>query len=221
MNQLPIVIIGGGGHTRVLIGMLQCADAIIHGVITSNTALLGTKIMGVPVLGLEESTSLKPENVKLVNGVGNAPSRKGPMLEPRAAIYQRYVAQGFQFMPVISGNAMVQPDVAVGDAVQIMPAAVIQPGVMIGENVIINTSASIDHDTVIYPHSHIAPGAVICGDVRIGEKTHIGAGAVIIQGIRIGNNVVIGAGSVVTHNVPDNALVRPSPSEQLHGELTA
>ncbi len=71
---------------------------------------------------------------------------------------------------------------------------------------------------IIYPHSHIAPGAVVCGQVVIGEETHIGAGAVVIQGMRIGSNVVIGAGAVVNRHVPDNALVRPSPSKQIRVE---
>ncbi len=218
MNHSPVVIIGGGGHTRVLIGMLQHARTAIRGIITRDQALIGTSIMGVPVLGLEDDIVLNPAEVALVNGVGNRPSRHGPQLDARIAIYARYQAQGFHFRSVVSDDAMIQQDVTMGDGVQVMPGAVIQPGAMIGENAIINTRASIDHDAIIYPHAHIAPGAVLCGDVRIGEQTHIGAGAVIIQGIRIGSNVVIGAGAVVTHHIPDNVLVRPSPSEQLHVE---
>ena len=215
MKNLPVVIIGGGGHTRVLIGMLQRAGIAIAGIITSNEALLGTAMMGVQVLGLQKDFAMMPSEVTLVNGVGNRANRGGAMLDARADIYHYYRAQGFNFLPVVSGDAIIQPEVIMGDGVQIMPGAVIQPGAMIGENVIINTRASIDHDVIIYPHSHIAPGAVVCGQVVIGEETHIGAGAVVIQGMRIGSNVVIGAGAVVNRHVPDNALVRPSPSEQI------
>lgn len=214
MKTKQLVIIGGGGHTRVLIGMAQAAGFSIKGIITSSPALLGEEVLGVPVLGLEADVALNPAEVTLVNGVGNRASREGTGLSPRAAVYQRYRALGFDFTPIISAQAVVQPHVIMGEGVQVMPGAVIQPGAIIGEDVIINTRASVDHDAVIYPHCHVAPGAVLCGHVVVGEETHIGAGAVIIQGVRIGCNVVIGAGAVVSHHVPDNVIIRPAAIEQ-------
>jgi len=209
-----LVIIGGGGHTRVLTGMAQAAGVAVKGIITSDAALVGESILDVPVLGLEKEITLDPANILLINGVGNHASRTGSGLAVRAAIYQRYRARGFDFLPLISNHAVVQPHVLMGEGVQVMPGAVIQSGAIIGENVIINTRASIDHDVVIYPHCHIGPGAVLCGHVVVGEETHIGAGAVIIQGIRIGCNVVVGAGAVVTRHVPDNVMIRPAAAEQ-------
>ncbi len=214
MQTKDLVIIGGGGHTRVLIGMAVAAGLRLRGIVTSNVALLGTSVLDVPVLGLEDDIALNPAEVTLVNGVGNLASRSGPGLDGRLQLYRRYRARGFDFLPLISSSAVVQPHVIMGEAVQVMPGAVIQPGAIIGENVIINTRASIDHDVVIYPHAHIAPGAVLCGHAQVGEETHIGAGAVVIQGIRIGSHAVIGAGAVVTHHVPDGAMVRAAASEQ-------
>lgn len=210
-----LVIIGGGGHTRVLIGMAQAAGLAVRGIITSNTALLGEHILDVPVLGLEGEVTLDPAEVTLLNGVGNRASRQGAGLAPRAALYHLYRAQGFDFLPLISNAAAILPHVMMGEGVQVMAGAVVQAGAVLGENVIVNTRASIDHDVVIYPHCHIAPAATLCGGVVVGEETHIGAGAVIIQGIRIGCNVVIGAGAVVTRHVPDNAIIRPAASEQM------
>lgn len=208
MTQHPVVIVGGGGHTRVLIGMLKRAGIAIEGIITRDEALLGTDIHGVPVLGIEGQFVLDATQLAIVNGVGNLASSTDSGLDVRAKLYARYVEQGFFIAPVISGDAITQPDITLGAGVQIMPGAVIQPGAMIGENVIINTRASVDHDVVIYPHAHIAPGAVLCGGVVVGEKTHVGAGAVVLQGIHIGSNAVIGAGAVVTRSVPDNTVVR-------------
>lgn len=208
MANHPIVIVGGGGHTKVLIGMLKRLELPIQGIITSNDALLGGEVHGVPVLGLEGQVSLSPQQVAIVNGVGNWASSKGSGLDVRAAIYQRYTDQGFFVAPVISNRAITQPDIMLGHGVQVMPGAVIQPGAMVGENAIINTRAAVDHDCVIAPHVHVAPGAVLCGSVSVGERTHIGAGAIIIQGVKIGANVVIGAGVTVTRDVADNEVVR-------------
>jgi sugar O-acyltransferase (sialic acid O-acetyltransferase NeuD family) len=221
MQKRELVIIGGGGHTRVLVGMLQAAGLPLRGIATSNAALVGTHVFDVPVLGLEDQIALNPAEVTLVNGVGNLASREGAGLAPRAALYQRYRARGFDFLPLIARHAVVQPHVIMGEGVQVMSGAVVQPGTILGENVIINTQASVDHDVVIYPHCHIAPGAILCGNVVIGEETHIGAGAVVIQGIRIGCNVVIGAGAIITHHVPDGAIVRPAASEQTKLSVTA
>ncbi|MFZ4541853.1 MAG: acetyltransferase [Rickettsiales bacterium] len=212
MQEKTAVIIGGGGHTRVLIGMLQAGNIALRGIVTSNAALVGTSIFDVPVLGLEGEVTLDPVKDALINGVGNYVRRSGTGLAPRAQLYQRYRALGFDFMPVVSG--IVQPHVIMGEGVQVMPGAVVQVGAVIGENVIINTRAAVDHDVVVSPHCHIAPGAVICGNVTLGEATHVGAGAVIIQGVTVGSNVVIGAGAIVTQHVPDGMVIRPAASER-------
>lgn len=212
-TQHPIVIIGGGGHTRVLIGVLKRAGMPIKGILTRDKELLGTEIHGVDVLGLEDVVNLTPKTDAVVIGVGNKASGQGSGLQSRAAIYRRYSDMGYFVAPVISESAIIQPDITLGKGVQVMPGAVIQPGAMIGENVIINTRASIDHDVVIYPHAHIAPGAVLCGGVVVGEQSHIGAGATIIQNVKVGSNVVIGAGAVVTRDVADGAVIRPAASK--------
>jgi UDP-perosamine 4-acetyltransferase len=210
MNAKDIVIIGGGGHTRVLIGMAQVAGLSVRGVITSSVALVGTSILDVPVLGLESEFNLSPNEVTHINGVGNAATRAGSGLGPRAELYARYRARGYDFFPCISSAAVVAPHVLMGEGVLAMAGSVIQPGSIIGENVIINTRASVDHDCVIAPHCHIAPAATLCGHVVVGERSHIGAGAVITQGVHIGARVVIGGGAVVTYHVADDCLVRPA-----------
>jgi sugar O-acyltransferase (sialic acid O-acetyltransferase NeuD family) len=210
-----LVVIGGGGHTRVVLGMLEREGITPRGIITRDASLIGKAILGVPILGLEGDVALTPEKTILVNAVGNRVSAKGSGLCVRAAVYRRYHSQGFKFLDVVSSHAVCMPHVVIGNGIQLMPGAVLQTGAMIGENVLINTNASIDHDAILYPHCHIAPGAVICGDVVVGEETHVGAGAIIIQGIRLGCNVVIGAGAVITRNVPDGVVIKPAPGTQV------
>lgn len=208
MRKKHLIVIGGGGHTRVLLAMTQTADLTVRGIVTSNPELVGTTVLGVPVLGLEDEVVIDPAEVTIINGVGNLASHNGPGLAPRIALYDRYCARGLDFLSLISHHAMVQAYVTIGRGVQIMPGAVVQPGAVLGDNVIVNTRASIDHDVTVAAHCHIAPGAVLCGQVVVGEATHIGAGAVIIQKVRIGRDVVIGEGAIITRDVPDSAVVR-------------
>lgn len=202
------IIIGGGGHSHVLIGLMQAAALPLRGIITSNPELVGTTVLGVPVLGLEGEVELSVAEVMLMNGVGNHASSKGTGIAPRATLFDRYCAQGFEFLTCVSPDAMVQPHVSLQHGAQVMAGVVIQPNARIGENAIINTRASVDHDCVVESHCHIAPGAVLCGHVQVGRATHIGAGAVILQNVRVGSNVVIGAGCVVSRDVPDGAVIR-------------
>ena len=213
MKQKEIVVIGGGGHTRVLVGVAASLAWPIRGIITRNAQLVGTSIHDVAVLGLEESYVLNADEVTLINGVGNAANRKGTGLDVRSGIYARYTAQGFTFLTLVSPDAMVQPFATLHAGAQVMAGAVVQAGCVVGENSIINTRVTIDHDCHIGEHCHVAPGAVLCGDVVVGAASHIGAGAIITQGVRIGSNVVVGAGALVTRDVPDGMLLRPVASE--------
>lgn len=206
--QKPFIIIGGGGHTKVLLGMLSAAGLPVHGIVTSNAALVGQTIGSAAVLGLEGEYALDAGGVALINGVGNVASSKGSGIAPRAALYERYVAQGFDFPACISMHAMVQPFVDIAAGAQIMAGAVVQPYARLGVNTIINTRASVDHDAVVGNHSHVAPGAILCGNVKIGESSHIGAGAVILQNVTVGSHAVIGAGCVISRDVPDGAVIR-------------
>lgn len=205
--QKKLIIIGGGGHTGVLISALQAANVEISGILSDNPAMVGRDLFGVSFIGVEGQVKLNPAEVWLVNGVGNRASSSGSGLGVRSGIYVRYITAGFEFPPVVSPGAIVQPHAELASGAQIIAGAVIQSGARIGANAIINTRASIDHDSVIGANSHIAPGAVICGNVNVGEMTHIGAAAVVIQGVKIGRNVVIGAGAVVTSDVPDDSVV--------------
>lgn len=206
MKHQPCIIIGGGGHTRVLIGMLQQLGWPIAGIVTADRALLGSAVLGVPVLGIDGAHAIALGTL-LVNGVGNRASRQESGLAVRAAIHERYVAQGFQFASAISPSAIVQPHVGLGEGVQIMPGAILQPGAQVGDNAILNSGAIIEHDVRIGAHAHVAPGAVLCGGAHIGTRTHIGAGAVVLQGVTVGADAVIAAGAIVARNVEDGAIV--------------
>ena len=209
MNTLPYVIIGGGGHTRVLIGMLQMLEKEILGIVTQNEALLGTEILGVPVLGREGEVPLSATGVVVVNGVGNQASAQGSGLDVRQSIFERYRRQEFTLPAIVGPHAIVSPGVTLGDAVQVMHGAILQPGSAVGANSIVNSGAIVEHDAAVGDHCHLAPGAILCGGAVLGEGTHVGAGAVVLQGVRVGSHAVIAAGAVVRRDVADGAIFRP------------
>lgn len=195
--SLPVIILGAGGHAKVLIEALLASSAVIAGIADPDPALVGTTILTVPVLGGDYVVDeFPPSEIQLVNGLGSVgiPAR-------RQKLFVTFCNKGYSFARVVHPSAVIASDVELGEGSQIMAGAVIQPGCRIGINSIINTRASVDHDCIIGDHVHVAPGVTLSGGVSIGACSHIGTGATVIQGISIGTESIIGAGSVVLKEV--------------------
>lgn len=200
-TDAPVIIVGGGGHTRVLIDVLEALHASIEGIITQDEALLGCSIFGVPVLGLERDFSDDPGSILLVNGIGNRARTGDSGLKVRELVVERYRSLGFRFASVISPKAILSKHTVLSEGVQILHGAVVQPVAHIGAHSIINSAAVVEHDCRIGMYCHIAPAAVLCGNVTVGNYTHVGANATIIQGLSLGERGVVAAGMRVSRNV--------------------
>ncbi|MEY8239852.1 MAG: acetyltransferase [Cycloclasticus sp.] len=204
----PVIIIGGGGHAKVLVDCLNTLRVPILGV-TDPKLKVGEKVFGVlEVLGSDDIIfDHSPDEIELVNGLGSIP---GNAL--RTKIFREFDSKGYTFKTIINHSAIVSNDSILSDGAQVMAGAIIQPGTVIENNVIINTGVIVDHDCIIGENSHIAPGAVVSGGVHIGSSVHIGTGATIIHSIEIGENSIVGAGAVITKNVGVNKIVYPARS---------
>ncbi len=212
---LPIIVLGGGGHAKVVIAtlLMQGRQMIGYSSLEQN----GQPILGVSRLGGDEVIfQFGIDEVRLANGIGAV-----EYSSLRAEIYEQLSGKEYVFEKVIHPSAVVASDIQLDDGVQIMARAVVQPGTQIGINSIINTGASIDHDCVVGCHVHIAPGAILCGKVRIEDGAYIGAGATIIQGRSVGARSIVGAGAVVLENVPPNVTVAGIPARVIKGKVSS
>lgn len=206
--NLPVIVIGAGGHGRVVADALQMSGRIVLGFLEANLDLHGRTIDDVRVLGGEELLSnYSPESVNFANGIGSTVST-----EARRTVYERLKSGGYRFETICHPSAIIARLAQISSGVQIMAGAVIQPGAFIGENTIINTAAVVDHDCTIGQHCHIAPGVVLSGDVQVGDSCHIGTGASVIQCVGIGAGSLVAAGSMVIQDVPPNTCVAGVPA---------
>ena len=203
---LPVILVGGGGHAKVLASTLLLLHRKILGFVDPKPSL--PPLLGIPHLGGDAAVFLHPpDRVRLVNAVGSTGSTA-----LRRKIYEQFREKKYVFETVIHPAAIIAPEVQAEDGVQVMAGAVVQPGSHLGADVIINTGARIDHDCTIGAHAHIAPGATLSGQVEIGTGAHVGTGASIIQGIVVGATSVVGAGAVVVHHVPAGVTVTGIPA---------
>jgi sugar O-acyltransferase (sialic acid O-acetyltransferase NeuD family) len=202
---LPVIILGAGGHARVLLDALRRSSRMIIGFVDPGLIKGSEGPGGLSVLGGDEALrDFAASDVQLVNGVGSIGATT-----QRHMVWRRGKDAGFSFAQVVHPSAIVSDTAGIGEGAQIMAGCVVQPGAQIGPNSIINTRASVDHDCLIGETVHLAPGVTLSGNVRIGARSHIGTGAVVIQGISIGADSLVAAGAVVYRDIPEAGRLIP------------
>jgi len=214
-SDKPVILLGAGGHAKVLLNVLRLEQRNVFGLVTPDLEK-GSKHLGLKVLGDdEELKQYNPSEIDLVNGIGSLPFQK-----LRWDLSDKVRSWGFSLSIVIHPSAVVSNDVLLDEGVQIMAGSVIQPGCSIGCDTIINTGSMIDHDCVICESTHIAPGCILSGGVSIGRLAHIGTGTRIIQNIKIGDRSVVAAGSTLHKDVGANMLIKqPNTLQQNRMEV--
>jgi UDP-perosamine 4-acetyltransferase len=203
---MSIIVLAAGGHARVVVEALRSSGYEVGGLTDRDPSKKGQVIDGVTVLGSDEQFERNVAGVVLANGLGNRPSLLDSGLSGRRVLFERFIAAGYEFPPVVHAMAVVASRIDRPAGLQVMAGAVVQPGAQIGKNTIVNTHAVIEHDCYVGEHTHIAPGAVLCGGAVVGDEVHVGAGAVVLGRVSLGRGVVVGAGAVVRRNLPEGAF---------------
>ena len=208
MSELRVIILGCGGHGRVILDILQNMENVqVIGFLEDNPKFAGKIINGIKVFG---NRTLLPQLFEdgtngIVIGVGDN--------YIRADLFVQAKGMGFEMINAIHPRAIISEDVRIGQGVVVMAGAVINIGTKIGDNVCVNTGATVDHDNILADHSHIYPGANLTGGVTVGKYTYIGTNAAVNPYISIGSHVMVGSGAVVIADVPDNVTVAGVPAQ--------
>jgi len=204
MNN-EIVIIGTGGHAKVIIDIVN-----IQGKYTVRGCISSTQeksFCGIPIIGSDESSRQIIDQYgvnKAFIAIGDNAKRKN--------LSEYYVKLGFELVTLIHPSAVVSNTAIIGDGVVLMPGVVINTHAKIMHGSIINTNTSIDHDCIIESYVHIGPTSGLAGNVTVREGTFLGIGSTVIPKITIGSWCVSGAGSVIVSDVPDNVLLYGVPA---------
>ncbi len=201
MTSLPHIIIGAGGHAKVLLALARSLGLLVEGVCAPELAdLRGSRWRGIEVLGDDDALEhLDPDRVLLIHGVGQLPRSC-----VRQRIHERLKSKGFRFATMVHPYSWVDETALLGEGVQIMAGVIVQPDVIVGTGTIINTGASIDHDCRIGAHVHIGPGAVLCGDVDVQQEAFVAAGSTLLPGLTIARGAIVGAGVTLIRDLAEH-----------------
>jgi sugar O-acyltransferase (sialic acid O-acetyltransferase NeuD family) len=212
MNGMEeIVIIGGGGHSKVVISIVKkLARYRILGYtdLKDNGAVLGIPFIG----GDRELGSLATGRKKLSAVIAVGQVGQGKL---RCELYTRLLTLNLCYPPIISPDAIVSNEAFCGEGAVVMDGAVICAGARMGGGSIVNTNSTIEHDSIVSDWVHVGPGATICGGVTIGQFSMIGAGATVIEGVEIAAGCIVGAGATVVHNLAEAGVYVGCPVRRI------
>jgi sugar O-acyltransferase (sialic acid O-acetyltransferase NeuD family) len=201
MNRaVGVVVIGGGGHAKVVISTLRGAGCEVAAVFDDAPASWGARVSGVEVLGPVKSIPEHPYHFGVI-AVGDNRVRR----EIAGRVDLRWLT-------AVHPGAYVDPSARVGPGAVVFAGAVVQPGAVVGDHAIVNSGAVVDHDCEVGRFAHVAPGVILAGAVRVGEGALLGVGTSVTPGVRIGAWSTVGAGSVVVRDLPDGVVAFGSPA---------
>jgi len=188
-----IVLIGGGGHCKAVIDVIEQEGLFNIVGIIDKPELLGKNVLGYPIIGNDSELNILVKRCK--NTLITIGQIRSPL--PRINLFDTVLKLGFTLPSIVSPRAYVSQHASIGKGSVIMHDVVVNVGAKIGDNCIINTKSIVEHGSSIGNHCHISTNAVINGDVVVGNGSFIGSGAISKEGVRIGDNCFAKAGSVI------------------------
>jgi len=205
MNQ-NLILVGGGGHCKSVIDVIECTDWDILGILDSEENV-GKSVLGYSIVGTDDQISVFIEKASFLVTVGQIKD-----VGIRIKLHEKVLAAGGELATVIASDAHVSKHAAIGKGTVIMHKTVINAAAQIGNGCIINTMANIEHDARIGDYCHISTGAMVNGNCAIGQETFIGSGVVVANGISIASRCVVSAGSVVRKNITISGIYAGNPA---------
>jgi sugar O-acyltransferase (sialic acid O-acetyltransferase NeuD family) len=179
----PTILIGAGGHARMIVDILEANGESIDVVVDP------LKPLWLDVEHRTDETTIASDS-SIVMGLGGITPA---LLKYRLATLRALIAKGCVAPIVSHPSAIVSPSAKIGQGVQIAAGAIINAGAKLDDGVIINTGAIIEHGALVGAGSHVAPGAIILAEAQIGTVCMIGAGAVILPRARVEDETLVPA----------------------------
>ena len=211
MNDKQIILIGGGGHCKACIDVIETTSEYKIAGILDLPENVGKEILGYKITGIDDDIpQLVNKNNLFLITLGQV-STSGN----RIRMFKMVKKIGAELATIISKTAYVSKHSKVGEGTIIMHQAFVNADAVIGKNCIINNKAQIEHDAVIGDHTHISTAATVNGECKIGSNCMIGSKAVIKHGITITDNVLVGAGAVVVKDITEPGVYAGVPARKI------
>lgn len=202
-----VVIIGAGGHAKVIADIIKKSGDEIIGFLDDNKKKGTNIIKEYKVLGDFNNRfplAIANSDYEFIIAIGDNKKREEISHSPN-----------LKFYTAIHPSAQIGLDVEIKEGTVVMANVCINSSAKIGKHCIINTGAIIEHDNIIEDFVHISPNVALGGTVKIGKNTHVGIGSTIKNNITICENCKIGAGAVVVKDIKEEGTYVGVPAKRM------
>ncbi len=206
-----VVIIGAGGHAKVIADIIEKSGDEIVGFLDDNKKKGTNIIKEYKVLGDFNNRfplAIANSDYEFIIAIGDNKKREEISHSPN-----------LKFYTAIHPSAQIGLDVEIKEGTVVMANSCINSSAKIGKHCIINTGAIIEHDNIIEDFVHISPNVALGGTVKIGKNTHVGIGSTIKNNITICENCKIGAGAVVVKDIEKEGTYIGVPAKGIKNDI--
>jgi len=187
-----IILIGGGGHAKSCIDVIEQENKYeIAGIIDIKDKI-GQKVLDYPIIACDEDIEKLTNKYDFLITLGQIRSPA-----KRISIYKKLKDLNLNLAKVISPLSYISKYACIGEGTIIMHGAIVNANARIGKNCIVNTKALIEHDAIVEDHCHISTGSVINGGAIIKEGSFLGSTAVTKHLATVESYSFIKANSIV------------------------
>ncbi len=183
-----ILLIGGGGHCKSVIDVIELENRFSIAGIIDKKELINKDVLGYKIIACDDDLEELFKTYKYaVVSVGQI---KTNVL--RVQIFKKLKAIGYKLPVIKSPLAYVSKHSIIKEGTIVMHHALINAGVEIGKNCIANTKSLIEHDAIIEDNCHISTACVVNGGVLVKENSFVGSNATTKEYIEINGFVKAG-----------------------------
>jgi len=211
MSKQKIILIGGGGHCKACIDVVEQENTFKITGILDLPEKFGENILGYQIIGNDNDIAkYAKQGYKFLITVGHLGNPK-----LRTKLFNEVKKNSGKLPVIISPLAYVSKHSKIEKGTIIMHNSIINANSKIGKNCIVNNKALIEHDCVVGDNVHISTNATINGECKIDDACFIGSSSVINHLTNVTNNTIIGAGAVVTKDITESGVYVGSPAKKI------
>ena len=196
-----VVVLGAGGHTKVILSVLLEAEVRVAGIYDDDPAKTGAAVRHVPVLGTISGLH-DTRGHWCVVGVGDNATRHD--------IAVRFASA--DWLTIVHPAAYVHPSACLGPGTVVLAGAVVNAGACVGRHCIINTGATVGEDCVVGDFCHVGPGCRLGRTVKAADGVFMGISSVAAHNVAVGAWTMIAAGAAVTTDMPERVVAVGVPA---------
>lgn len=206
-----LLVVGAGGFARETVEAVRAVNAVrptwrLLGLLDDRTALHGSEVGGVPVIGAIELVHVHASAlIVLTTGrPDNYVSR--PLIAARLGLPDH------RYATIVHPTATVGVTCSVGAGSVLLAHVDLTADVAVGRHVAVMPQVVLPHDVRVDDFATLASGVRLGGACHIAEGAYIGAGACLRENVTVGARALVGMASLLTRNVPSERLWMGSPA---------